>query len=212
MKKLAIFFIVLIGLVIIAGCNTSQKTVTRFTSDSVDDTGSKTTITKVEDGSKTEPVAIEIPAKDIATDDVAVTNTAPEKEIPFAVTNPSTTTVESNKGYHLIQGTTPKSTDKITVNGQVLNKYKAGSTKWNYIAAASLGTLQKGQNYYKISALDSSGNELDSKSLSINYKGIESGTLANTGNSSILLSIIISTIGYMIFSIIRNRSLAKNLQ
>jgi len=209
MKKLAIFFIVLISLVAIAGCKSSQKTVTRFSSETDEDTGSKTTITKVEDDSKTEPIAIDIPADDTAKDKVAVVSSKSEKDVPFAITYPTTTTIESDKGYHLIQGTTPANTDKILVNGQVLNKYKAGTTKWNYIAAASLGTLQKGQNYYKVSALDNNGTELDSKSFSINYKGIDNGTLAKTGNSSILLSIVISIIGYLVYSSFRRPAFIK---
>jgi hypothetical protein len=209
MKKLAVFFIVLISLVVIAGCNHSQKTVTRFSSETDEDTGTKTTITKLEDASKTEPAAIEITAKDIVKDTAVVASPKPEKEIPFAITYPTTTNIESDKGYHLIQGTTPKNTDKIKVNGQVLNKYKAGVTKWNYIAAASLGTLQKGQNYYKVSALDNNGNELGSKSFSINYKGIENGTLAKTGNNSILLSMVISVIGYLAYSSLRRPAFKK---
>ena len=52
MKKLALFFIVLISLVVIAGCNHSKKTVTRFSSD--EDNGTKTTVTKIDNGEKVE--------------------------------------------------------------------------------------------------------------------------------------------------------------
>jgi len=202
MKKLAVLFIVLISLVVIAGCNTSKKTVTRFSSDSDEtgDNGTTTTITTLDNDTETETAAaIEIPDTD-EEETNEEEDSESEDDAVFAVTVPSGDSVVSDKGYHLIQGTTPKNTDKILVNGNAVTKYKAGSTQWNYIAAASLGTLKKGQNNYTVKALDEDGDELGSKSFTIVYKGIENGALANTGNSSILFSIVLALVGYLALS------------
>jgi hypothetical protein len=195
MKKLAVFFIVLISLVVIAGCNNSKKTVTKFSSDEASDTsdtsadGTKTIVTKVDDKAKTDPAAIEIPAKDSA--DTAVKST-PVADVKFAVTTPATDIVKTNKGYHLIQGTTPAGTDKVFVNDIVLSKYKSGATQWSYIAAASLGTLKKGDNIYTVKAVDKDGNVLGAKDITITYKGIDSGVLASTGSDSIMISLALA--------------------
>ena len=195
MKKLAVFFIVLISLVVIAGCNNSKKTVTKFSSDETSDAsdtsdssadGTKTIVTKIDDKVKADPAAIKIPAKDNA--DTAVKST-PVADIKFAVTTPATDTVKSNKGYHLIQGTTPAGTDKVFVNDIVLSKYKSGATQWSYIAAASLGTLKKGDNIYTIKAVDKDGNVLGTKDITITYKGADSGVLASTGSDSVMISL-----------------------
>jgi len=189
MKKLAVFLIVLVSLVIVAGCNTSKKTVTRFTTEEEETNGSTTTVTKVGDETKTEPAKIEIPADD-----------GEENEVAFAVTSPEGKVVNTDKGYHLIQGTTPKNTDKILVNGTAVTKYKAGNTQWNYIAAASLGTLNKGRNFYTVKALDAKGNELGSKNFTIVYKDISDAKLASTGSNSLFIALIISIIGYLTLS------------
>jgi hypothetical protein len=193
MKKLAVFFIVLIGLVVIAGCNNSKKTVTKFSTDESSENGTKTIITKVDEEKKTDTTSIDITAKGEDAQDVKSA-----EDVKFAVTSPSTTTLKSDKGYHLIKGTTPANTDKIFVNDILLSKYKAGSTEWNYIAAAALGTLKKGDNTYAIRAEDKDGNELGSETLAISYKGIN-GVLASTGNNGItLISLILAmAIGFL---------------
>jgi hypothetical protein len=201
MKKLAVFFIVLISLVVIAGCNNSKKTVTRFSSDETDDTtadATKTTVTKVDDNTKADQTAINIPVTDSAAPIIKV---APVNNVKFAVTTPATDITKSDKGYHLIQGTTPENTDKVLVNDVPLSKYKSGTTQWNYIAAASLGTLKKGDNAYSIKAVDKDGNVLGSQDLSISYKGIDNGVLASTGSNgaaaiSLALAILISFMAF----------------
>jgi hypothetical protein len=196
MKKLAVFFIILISLVVIAGCNNSKKTVTKFSSDEASDTsettsddGTKTIVTKVDEKGKTDPAAIEIPVTDDAKSTVKST---PAEDVKFAVTTPDTDTIQSNKGYHLIQGTTPADTDKIFVNDVALSKFKSGATQWNYIAAASLGTLKKGDNIYTIKAVDKDGNTLGAQDITITYKGIENGVLAPTGNDGITVSLALA--------------------
>ncbi len=182
MKKLALFIIVLISLVVIAGCNHSKKTVTRFSSNEDDST--KTTVTKIDNGEKVKPIPIKISD---STDNV-------KKDVEFSVTSPATKIMNTNKGYHLIQGSTPSTTNKILINNKSLSKYKSGETQWNYIAAASLGTLQKGRNYYKVIALDKNDKELATENFTIIYKGIENGALISVGNNSWIYSLLLTSL------------------
>ncbi|MBN2096638.1 hypothetical protein JW752_04580 [Candidatus Peregrinibacteria bacterium] len=201
MKKLAFFFIILIGLVVIAGCNQTRKSVTRFSTDDEgktvieevkEDEGPKTTITQLDNGEKTEPVPIEIPAQN------------DEEAVKFAVTSLSKSVLETDKGYHFIEGTTPATTEKIVVNGYTLNKYKPGSTKWSYIAAVALGTLKQGENNYTVRAFDAESNELGSETFSIMYSGIEAGKLVPTGNG-LGFTLILTAMGVFGFYAVRRR-------
>ena len=200
MKKLAFFFIILVGLIVIAGCSQTRKSVTRFSTDKsgktiveeVKNNGPTTTITKVDNGDKAELEPIDIPVK---TDG---------EDVEFAVTSMEESVMETDKGYHFIEGTTPSSTVKIAVNGYELNKYKPGNTKWNYIAAVALGTLRQGENNYTIQAFDANGDEIDSENFSIVYSGIEAGKLVPTGNG-LTLTLILTIIGTFGFYAIRKR-------
>jgi len=201
MKKLAFFFIILIGLVVIAGCNQTRKSVTRFSTDDEgetvveevkEDEGPKTTITQLENGEKAELEPIEIPAQNN------------ESAVKFSVTSLNKSILETDKGYHFIEGTTPASTEKIVVNGYTLNKYKPGDTKWNYIAAVALGTLKQGENNYTIRAFNADGNELGSENFSIMYSGIEAGKLVSTGNG-LTFTLILTVMGVFCFYAIRRR-------
>lgn len=192
MKKLAVFFIVLVSLMVIAGCNTSKKSVTRFSSNESSN-GVTTTITKIDNGDEMNTAVIEIPETNEDADEDAIKTTKSDSgEAVFAVTSPADNTLITDKGYHLIQGTTPKNTDRILVNDSIISKYKAGGTQWNYIAAASLGTLLKGENSYTVSAFDKNGKTLGTKNFTIIYKGIDNGALADTGSGNWLLILSIS--------------------
>ena len=198
MKKLAFLFIILIGLIVITGCSQTRKNVTHFSTndnneiivEEAGDNEAKTTITTINNGKKTELKPIEIPAKG--------------EDVEFAVTSMEESVLESNKGYHFIEGTTPSNTDKIVVNGYALNKYKSGSTKWNYIAAIALGTLRQGENNYTIRALDADDNEIASEDFTIVYSGIKAITLIPTGNS-LTFVIILTIIGAFGFYAIRRQ-------
>lgn len=205
MKKLAIFFIVLIGLVVIVGCSTSKKTVTNF-STKKEDNGTTTTVTTLKKEDKTEPTPIAISTNNTTATSSTTGTTDTTK---FAITSLTQDTLATNKGYHLIQGTTPKTTSKITVNGYALSKYKAGETKWSYIAATSLGTLKKGTNYYTVSALDSSGNKIVSKNFTIVYNGTGTGTLTSTGNNSLALLLALSILVPLVFIYFRRPTFSK---
>ncbi len=198
MKKLAFFFIILISLTIIAGCNSTRKKVTHFSSqkgesviENAEEDDAKTTITTLNNGEKAELEPIEIPASN-------------EEGVELSVTSMEKNSIESDKGYHLIQGTTPKNTTKIVVNEYPLNKYEAGETEWSYIAAVSLGTLEKGENHYTIRAIDAEGNEIASENFSILYNGIDSGALVPAG-SNLNLVFILTVIGIFGFYSFRKR-------
>ncbi|MBU1017650.1 hypothetical protein KKA33_01325 [Patescibacteria group bacterium] len=201
MKKLAFFFIILIGLVVIAGCNQTRKSVTRFSTDDEgetvveeikEDEGPTTTVTQLDNGEKVELEPIEISANNN------------EETVKFSVTSLDKSIVETDKGYHFIEGTTPATTEKIVVNGYTLNKYKPGSTKWSYIAAVALGTLQQGENNYTVRAFDAENNELGSENFSIMYSGIEAGKLVPTG-SGLTLTFVLTAMGMFGFYAIRRR-------
>jgi len=167
MKKLTLFLLVLLSLAVVVGCQANRKTVTRFSAENEETEASaqpskaETTPTEI----KTEPVAA---------------------GVPFEVTSLQKNISDPNKGYHLIEGTTPAETARIMVNGYPLSKYKAGDTKWSYIAAISLGNLKKGDNPFTVKAFDKSGKELGAKSFTITYKASETASLPATGPDSIM--------------------------
>lgn len=189
MKKLAVFFIVLISLVVIAGCNNTKKTVTRFSTEDSGN-GTTTTITEIKEEVTMEPIEIPVASE--------------EDDVKFAITSHAGEKVNSDKGYHLIQGVAPSDAYKIMVNNYELNKYKQKEGKWSYVAATSLGNLKKGDNLYTIQALDKKGNEIASKTLTITYKGVDSGSLVDTG-SGLNLVILITLFGLISFYSLRKQ-------
>lgn len=210
MKKIALFLIVLSSLVVVVGCNNNRKSVTRFTPES--DASTETaktpeTIIKLKDTGATEakPTPIELKTEKPVV--VADAKTAkPADTTPFEVTSLSKNLSQSTKGYQLIEGTTPASTAKILVNDFPLSKYKAGETKWSYIAAVSLGNLKTGDNKFTVKAVDSSDNELGSKTFTITYKGVETAALASTGSDSMLLAGLITFIAMGLLSLRRRNA------
>lgn len=186
MKKLAVLFIVLVSVISLIGCG-SKKTVVNPSAQSTN--GTKTTITELKSGDKT-----------VTTSDSTSAVKDPN-DVEFAIISLINDTLNTDKSYQVIDGVTPKTTAKITVNNQTLTKYKAGETKWSYIAATSLGTLKKGLNNYTINAFDKNGTTIASKKFTINYTGTSSSasstgnstsSLASTGSNSWMISIIVS--------------------
>lgn len=189
MKKLVTFFIILISLALITGCG-KEKEVTRF---SKDPENNKTTTTVV-DPVKKDPV-------------VSNNKTPTGNTTEFAITSLEENILKSDKGYHLIQGTTPESTQEIVVNGYSLSKYKSGETSWSYIAATSLGTLKKGANDYEVKAVDSKGNVIASKTFTIVYDGISNGVLTATGSNLTLSMIIAMMMALGLYAYRRNHAI-----
>ena len=193
MKKLALFLIVLVSLAVVVGCQGNKKTVTRFSPDTgskevataTTETPAPETIVKVKNSTESvKPQPIELKTEPTAEKTVT--------DVLFEVTSLEKNTSTTQKGYHLIEGTTPATTTKIMVNGFPLSKYKAGDTKWSYIAAVSLGNLKKGDNPFTVQALDKDGNALGSKNFTITYLTAETAKLPATGPDMFLFLIPMS--------------------
>ena len=167
MKKLIFVFLILLTLVVIAGCNARRNTITfnpqidGVTSDIT------TTITKL-DNETGESIAL-----------TAKADSGPD----LAITNPAESNIKTADGYLVIRGTTPRSTHRVMINSYTLQKYYPGQTRWSYIASSSIGTLKEGVNNYTVHVFDRSGNELGSKNLSIAYEPAEIPNLPYVGNS-----------------------------
>lgn len=203
MKKIALFLITLVGLVVIAGCNSNRKTVTRFTPEGeVSETPAVSeTIIKVEDGNKkTDPAPIELKTETNAA--------AAQPQTKFEVTSLAKNISDSKKGYHVIEGTTPENTAKVLVNDTPLGKFKAGETKWSYIAAVSLGNLKKGDNKFTVKAQDKDGNQVGAETFTITYAGAETAKLASTGMDAMSLAALITlmVMGFLTFRRSANRN------
>lgn len=69
----------------------------------------------------------------------------------------------------LLEGTTPKETASVWVNGYKLQLYKAGVTTWNYIAKTEYNTLKPGTNVYKIVARNKDNQILDIFNYTVTY-------------------------------------------
>ena len=177
MKKLIFIFLVFMTLVIVAGCNSRQNTVNfedekQGSEEVSDDSGVTTTITKLDDEEEEDTPLAVMPNEG----SVDVDN-----ETPLAVTSMEENTLTTNVGYQVVRGTTPRHTHKLKVNDYVLQKYTPGQTRWNYIASASMGTLEAGTNTYNIVATDVFGNVIDSTRFTINYSEPEIPNLPSTG-------------------------------
>ena len=168
MKKLAFLLIAVITLTFMTGCDQKRKDITRFTPEKEEEVIDEEVVDEVE--------------KDEVVVEADETDESVAEDVEFAITTPQEDLLETDKGYHLIQGTASSDTETIVVNDYTLTKYKPGSTEWSYVAAVSLGTLSKGENSYNIRALDAEGNELASENFTIVYDGIDSGSLISTGN------------------------------
>lgn len=186
MKKIALFLVTLVGLVVIAGCNSNRKSVTKFTPEGeVSETPavSETIIKVKEEGEKANPAPIELKSE---------TSAVSEAQTKFEITSLAKNISDSKKGYHVIEGTTPENTAKVLVNDTPLGKYKAGETKWSYIAAVSLGNLKQGDNKFTVKAQDKDGNQVAAETFTITYAGAESAKLVSTGSDSLVLAGLIT--------------------
>lgn len=97
-------------------------------------------------------------------------NNAPLLPGTITVTGPTPGNVHTATGSEfLLEGTTPKSTQSVWVNGYKLQLYKPGNTFWNYIAKAEFNTLKPGKNVYKITARNEKGEILDTFEYNATY-------------------------------------------
>jgi hypothetical protein len=106
------------------------------------------------------------------------TDTETEPSIPVGavttpvITDPSAEGIFATEDDTLfIRGTTSSNTAAIEVNKYRLQLYKAGSTKWAYLADAELGTLKPGENTYTIVAYNAANQASEPVTITINYGG-----------------------------------------
>ncbi|MDD5623625.1 MAG: FecR domain-containing protein [Candidatus Peribacteraceae bacterium] len=88
----------------------------------------------------------------------------------LTVTGPTPGAAHTATGSSLLlEGTVPKETASVWVNGYKLRLYTAGKTFWNYIADVQYGTLKKGMNTYVINARNAEGKILDTLTYTVTY-------------------------------------------
>ncbi len=179
MKKLALFFIILVSLVILAGCNRSEyeKVKAGKVKDSIE-----TTIKKVKEGEskKISPFTMKIP-----TNDLLASNNTENKE-SITINKPDERFIKTDNNYYVISGTTISKTQSISVNGIKIKNYKAGNKNWKYIVSTSLSNLKKGRNKYKIQSLNEKGEVLSEIEQIIDYSGNKEGKLVSVGSPLII--------------------------
>lgn len=140
-------------------------------------------------GQKSEPATITIIVEAGATDGVvsggttgSASSSAPvidESTLPkndplmpgtLSVTGPAAGTSFTATGSEfLLEGTTPKETVNVWVNGYRLQLFTAGKTYWNYIAKTDYGTLKRGTNTYTITARNAQNQIIDTFVYTVEY-------------------------------------------
>lgn len=181
MKKLIFVFLVLITLVVIAGCQARRDKETLHFDPKIETADqSVTTITPLDKEEKG-PLTIGT---------IKANNSVEIGGPDLAITSFEGETVETSKGYHVIRGTTPRNTAKVMVNDYTLHKYYPGQTLWSYIASAAIGTLSEGENSYTVRAFDKEGNEIDSTTLTLVYTPPVIPSLPSTGVRIRLLALM----------------------
>ncbi len=103
-------------------------------------------------------------------DETTLPNNAPLLPGTIAVTGPTAGASHTATGSEfLLEGTAPKSTTNVWVNGYRLQLYKPGSGYWNYIAKAEYNTLKPGKNVYKIVARNEKNEIIDTFEYTATY-------------------------------------------
>ncbi len=88
----------------------------------------------------------------------------------ISITGPAAGTSYTATGSEfLLEGTTPKETTSVWVNGYKLQLYKPGATFWNYIAKTEYNTLKPGTNVYRIIARNAEDKILDRFEYTVTY-------------------------------------------
>jgi hypothetical protein len=112
------------------------------------------------DGKKSKPVTLTIFYDGTAVTQTTTTQTIsdihsftkPQITSPaFFVTTP-TDTYQTSSSILTLKGTVDAKTNRVEVNGFVLQKFKPGMTNFSYIANADYGNLKEGLNVFKIKA------------------------------------------------------------
>ncbi|MBN2087018.1 hypothetical protein JW758_01590 [Candidatus Peregrinibacteria bacterium] len=193
MKKLAFIFLILFILVIATGCSARRNTV--HFDPNVDKLSADITEIGTEDSNNEDAI-------------IGETTTVEELKGPdFSIDEPilENNKLNTNTGYHVIKGKTPKNTDAITVNDYRLTKYIPGQTEWSYIASDSIGTLSEGDNQFSIRSFDKEGNEIGAREFTISYTPAEIPALPSVGLNSWLVLIYSIVFSGLYFTLKRLR-------
>lgn len=103
-------------------------------------------------------------------DEASLPKNTPLMPGTITVTGPAAGTSFTATGSEfLLEGTAPKETTSVWVNGYRLQLYKAGSGYWNYIAKTEYNTLKPGTNVYKITARNANNEILDTFEYTVTY-------------------------------------------
>ena len=119
----------------------------------------------------------------------APANVDPSIESPQILSPENNASIPATEIDMIIEGTAPPEAEFITVNGYTLTKYIPGDRKWSYFAAKKFGTLNPGENTYKVVATTRDGRTSEGTTLTINYEGSATpasnpGTTKNTEEES----------------------------
>jgi hypothetical protein len=199
MKKLVFIFVILFTLLLNTGCKSRDNTI-RF-NPKIDGVTTETAGTdEVSDDGDT--------ASDDNADKTIVA--AADDNTELAVTSFEGDKLDTNVGYHVVRGTTPKNTQSIKINDYTLIRYIPGQTQWNYIASAMAGTMTKGENKYTVTSFDALNNQIGSKDFTILYNEPESLPAVGANGWFIFgISILISASYFMIRRL--RKIFAKNI-
>ncbi len=97
-------------------------------------------------------------------------NNAPLMPGTITITGPQPGIVYTATGSEfLLEGTTPRESASVWVNGYKLQLYKPGVTFWNYIAKTEYNTLKPGTNVYRIVARNAQNQILDQFEYTVTY-------------------------------------------
>lgn len=196
MKKITIFFTILISLTVIVGCqNTKNQSSNRTAKKNQED---NTKIVMLNDNAKNDSDVVSKLNK------IDLNTAQADEESRFLILYPKEKVLNTKKRYQLIKGTASKDTSKILINGYKLNKFKKGDNKWNYIAALKLGTLKEGSNEYKVQALNDKDEIINEDSFTIIYQNQNTSSLVSSGPNSMLLLILSLFISTSLFTFIKS--------
>ena len=203
MKKLVFIFVILFTLLVSTGCKSQENTI-RF-NPKIDGVTTET----ADAGETANPDKnVDDKSSDKGSDAAAVTPT--EDETVLSITSFEGDKLDTNVGYHVVRGTTPKNTHSIKVNDYTLIRYIPGQTQWNYIASAAAGTMVKGENKYTVTAFDAQDNQISSKDFTILYNEPESLPAVGVSGWFIFgISILISASYFAIKRL--KKALSKNV-
>ncbi len=97
-------------------------------------------------------------------------NNAPLMPGTISITAPQAGTAYTATGSEfLLEGTTPRETASVWVNGYRLQLYRPGVTTWNYIAKTEYNTLKPGTNVYRIVVRNAQNEILDQFEYTVTY-------------------------------------------